>query len=507
MNGTKTGGRREPAAKPGTAAVIGAGLGGLACAARLAAAGWTVDLYERRVETGGKAGSVRIGGYRFDTGPSLFTMRHVFEELFADCGERMDDHLSLIPLDRICGYRFADGTELSSWADVRRFGQELAEKTGERPDALARYLAFGKGIWDISSELFLERSLHEAATWLSRKAAGSMLQSWRMGLLSTLHGSGRRFFRDPRTVQLFDRYATYNGSDPYRAPGTLAIIPWVEYGLGAWAVRGGIRAVPDALTALAARCGVRMHRECPVERIVAENGRAAGVGVGGERIPYRAVIANADVQQVYGDLLRDPDAPQAKRYRALEPSSSAVVFLWGMGSRFPELGTHSIFFSADYREEFRDIFGRGRLPSDPTVYVNITSRHDPQDAPPGGENWFVLVNAPWNAGQDWLQEARALRSRVLAKLERALGRSVADAIEVERVMTPRSIEEETGSFRGSLYGISSNSRGAAFLRHPNRSRRCRGLYFCGGSAHPGGGMPLALLSGRIAADLVMRYET
>jgi phytoene dehydrogenase-like protein len=218
------------------------------------------------------------------------------------------------------------------------------------------------------------------------------------------------------------------------------------------------------------------------------------------------VVTNADVASTYTDLLGDPDAPYAKRYRRLEPSSSALVFYWGIRGAFPELGVNNIFFSKDYPAEFNCIFKELRCPDDPTVYVNITSKTTPGDAPPGCENWFVLVNAPRNEGQDWAGEVQRMRKRVLEILEGRLGRRVGDLVEAEDVMTPQDIEEKTGSRKGSLYGISSNSKLSAFLRHPNRSRRYPGLYFCGGSAHPGGGMPLALLSGSIAAGLVKRYQ-
>jgi len=218
------------------------------------------------------------------------------------------------------------------------------------------------------------------------------------------------------------------------------------------------------------------------------------------------VVSNADVLRTYEDLLEDPQARLARRYQALEPSSSGLVFFWGMKDSFPELGVNNIFFSGDYPREFHELFAERICPTDPTVYVNITSKVTPEDAPAGCENWFILINAPCNVGQDWQAEAAASRGRALSRLQRALGRSVEGVIATEEVMTPQDIEKNTGSRLGSLYGISSNTSMAAFLRHPNRSRRYRGLYFCGGSVHPGGGMPLAILSGKIASDLIQRHE-
>jgi phytoene dehydrogenase-like protein len=271
-------------------------------------------------------------------------------------------------------------------------------------------------------------------------------------------------------------------------------------------VSGGIYAIPAALGRLAAKLGVKLVLDTRVERILHSKRRILGIQAGGESLAYDIVVSNADVLRTYEDLLEDPGARLALRYKALEPSSSGLVFFWGMKDGNPELGVNNIFFSADYPREFRELFVERVCPVDPTVYVNVTSKVTPVDAPQQGENWFVLINAPCDVGQDWPAEVDASRQRILSRVRRALGRDVAGSITAEEVMTPRDIQNNTGSRLGSLYGISSNTSMAAFLRHPNRSRRYRGLYFCGGSVHPGGGMPLAVLSGKIASDLIRRHD-
>jgi diapolycopene oxygenase len=242
-----------------------------------------------------------------------------------------------------------------------------------------------------------------------------------------------------------------------------------------------------------------------VDRIVTEGRVATGVETGGRYVRADAVVSNVDVSVTYPELLRDENARQLRRYRRLEPSSSGLVYYWGVRGPFAELTVNNIFFSPDYRREFASIFDEHRLPDDPTVYVNITSKVTPEDAPPGGENWFILVNAPYVGRQDWAAESARMRETVVRRLSDSLGRDVAAAIDEEGVMTPADIERKTMSYRGALYGIASNTRLASFARHPNRSPDYRGLYFCGGSAHPGGGMPLVMLSGKIAADLI-RYD-
>lgn len=492
-------------------AVVGAGLGGLATAIRLATAGYAVTVYEKQSGPGGKAFSETIGDYRFDTGPSLFTLKPVFEELFSDAGARLDDYLTTTPLERVCNYFWRDGTRLSSWTDRDRFAAEFSRAVGEPPENLHRYLDYSERIHTITHELFLEKSLHEWSTYGSGRFWSSLVQLHRIDALRTMDAANGSFFTSPKVRQFFDRYATYNGSDPYQTPATLNIIPHVEYGIGAWAIHGGIYALPRALERLGRERGVTFRYGTTVERILTRgSGRkraVAGVRIDGSDVPADVVVSNADVTPTYRYLLDDTEAPLYKRYQRLEPSSSGLVFYWGVRRRFDELELHNIFFSDDYQREFREIFHDHRCPSDPTIYLNITSKRGaPEDAPPDGENWFILVNAPADRGQDWESERRRVRAAVLTRLSRELSVDLESLIEVESHMTPPEIAAKTDSHRGSLYGIASNTRLAAFLRHPNRSRRYRGLYFVGGSAHPGGGMPLVTLGGKIVADLVQRYD-
>jgi phytoene desaturase len=487
-------------------AVVGAGLGGLSAAIRLAHAGYRVDLYDQQPVVGGKAGTIRQGGFRFDTGPSLLTMPHVFQQLFEQVGQKLEDHIQLIPLAPVCRYFFPDRTRLYSYSDIERFGGEITAKTLDNGQTLERYLSYGKKIYENTAELFLWNSLHELSSYIRPFALKSLLNLGKIDAFRSMDAANRSFFKDPRMIQLFNRYATYNGSSPYKVPATLNIIPYVEYGLGGYAVAGGISAVPAALGRLAKKQGVRLILGTRVETILVKYRKIHGILAAGERLDYDIVVSNADVLRTYEDLLEDPEAPLARRYKSLEPSSSGLVFFWGMKDSFPELGVNNIFFSGNYPREFRELFAERICPNEPTVYVNITSKVTPQDAPEGGENWFILINAPCNVGQDWQAEVAASRSRILLRLAQDLGRAVERSISTEQVMTPADIESNTGSRMGSLYGISSNTATAAFLRHPNRSRRYRGLYFCGGSAHPGGGMPLAILSGKIVADLIDRHE-
>ncbi len=496
-----------------TIAVIGAGIGGLSVAARLAAAGYEVHVFEKQSGPGGKAFSETNGGYRFDTGPSLMTLREAFSQFFEETDRRMEDYLDLEPLKPVCNYFYPDGTRLSTFQDRDRLATEFERVFGEAPEHIHAYLDDCSRVGEIASPFFLWKSPHERSTFRGRQFWSSLFRLSRIHSMTTLDRVNRRAFRSPKLHQLFNRYATYNGSSPYRTPGTMVIVPHAEYNLGAFSVAGGIYAIPRAFEAVSREHGVTFHYDTLVDSIVTtpgggrgrNGGAVSGIEVGGVFRPFDVVISNADVLVTYEKLLRDTRSPRYRRYRRMEPSSSVIVYFWGVRRTFPELDQHNIFFSDDYAREFREIFDEHRAPEDPTIYVNITSKTTPGDAPEGGENWFVLVNAPYDSGQDWESEAARTRTTVISRLNAELGVDLENLIEVESRLVPTDIEARTESYRGALYGIALNSPTAAFRRHPNRCRRYPGLFFVGGSAHPGGGMPLVTLSGKITADLVRAY--
>lgn len=488
------------------AVIVGAGIGGLAVAVRLALQGYAVTVLEAAPSFGGKmhAFTLRDGAdhaYRFDAGPSLFTLPELVDDLFRAARRNPADYFCYARLDPVTQYFFADGTRLTAWADPARLAAEVAQKLGVPAEKVRHHLRRAQAVYEGTAPTFLRASLHRPATYLRPQVLRAVAVLPQMGLLTTMHAANAEATGgEPRLTQLFDRYATYNGSDPYQAPATLNLIPHLEFGRGAYYPEGGIFSIARAIHRLATELGVTFRFNEPAERIRVENGRAVGVRTAHAEYPAEVVVSNADVVPTYRHLL--PDQPAPERALAQPRSSSALIFYWGIDRQFPELDLHNIFFSEDYRREFADIFQHKTAPTDPTVYVNITARQTPTDAPPGHENWFVMVNVAHDDGQDWAPLIERTRAAVLRRLHRALGVDVRAHIRVEKVWEPRQIAAETSSFRGALYGAASNNRLAAFLRHPNFSSRLSGLYFCGGSVHPGGGIPLCLFSAEIVAQLV-----
>jgi phytoene desaturase len=481
--------------------VIGSGIGGLSVAIRLAISGFDVTVYEKNDSPGGKLGILDQQGYRFDTGPSLFTQPANMEELFELAGEPIEAYFSYRPVNISCRYFFENGKTINAFTKSSDFARQMQEVTGESPEAIERYLKNSEKVYERVGNIFLNYSLHKSGTWLNKRIFPALKQTGYDYIFSTLDQFNKSRLRTPEAVQIFNRFATYNGSNPYQAPGMLSLIPHLEQNQGTYYPKGGMISIVDALYKLAIKKGVRFNFGAKVESILTENGAVNGIVVNGEKRASKFVVSNVDVYYTYLHLLQDKMS--ASKVLKRERSSSALIFYWGIAKEFPSLHLHNIFFSKDYPAEFRHLFEYKKMFSDPTVYINITSKMEPGQAPAGKENWFVMVNAP--AGSERFTKGLIEQSRldILSKLNRMMGVDLEPLIETEETLTPGDIESKTDSYMGSLYGTSSNSKWAAFLRHPNFSSRIRGLFFTGGSVHPGGGIPLCMKSAKIVSELIL----
>ena len=482
------------------AIVIGAGIAGIAAAIRLSQKNYTVHVYESNNYPGGKLTSFQKGLYSFDAGPSLFTLPHLVTELFELCGENPNAHFEYKKLDSVCNYFWEDGTRFQMKGDLDTIVEDIHNAFDEPKSQVRKYLKSSQQKYELTSPIFLENSLHKISSLFNRQVFKALMQTHKLGVFSTLDSLNRKQFSDPKLIQLFNRFATYNGSSPYKTPGIMSMIPHLEMNIGTFFPKGGMRSITDSLVDLAQRQGVTFHYNNKIEQIVHDGQKVTGVKVNEDFIGGDLVVANMDVHAAYTNLLQNVKPP--KRILAQERSSSALIFYWGIRKSFSDLSLHNILFSDAYQEEFDCIFNCSEIHEDPTVYINISSKYNTTDAPKDCENWFVMINVPSDTGQDWDAWIAQAKASILAKIKRILHVDIESLIECEEILDPRKIASKTSSYQGSLYGTASNNRFAAFLRHANFSNQIDSLYFCGGSVHPGGGIPLCLNSAKIVSNLI-----
>ncbi len=478
--------------------IIGAGLGGLSAACRLAKSGFSVTVLEKNERIGGKVNFVEANGYKFDTGASLLTMRHILEDLFEFCEKSIKDYLEIVPLEPICRYFWSDGITFDASQNIEKTESEIENLEPQDIENFRKYLADSKQKYEISERTFLAKSLNDLPQLLTLKNLPYLLK---ISTLKTLDKHNASYFKSEKLQQLFNRFATYNGSSPYKIPATFALIPYVEFGLGAWYVRGGMYQIPRSLERLARELGVKFVLEAEVENIVVENKKAIGVKANGEVFYADFIVSNADAIETYRNLLPVTN----KRIESREPSCSGFVLLLGTRKKFDVLAHHNIFFSDDYKVEFDAIFKQKIPAPNPTIYISATSRTDDSQSPAEHENLFVLVNAPYTSSKvDWQKQAKPYRDLIIKKLENFGLNDLENSIDFEQIITPEDFETKYRANKGSIYGISSNGIFSAFMRVPNKSKDIGNLYFVGGATHPGGGIPLVLLSGKMTSEMILK---
>jgi phytoene desaturase len=506
-------------------AIIGSGVGGMVAALRLSKAGHDVTVFEKNERIGGKLNVWEpevpgVGTFRFDTGPHVLTMPWAIRECFDDLGERMEDYLDLVRVDPICRYHFADGTIFDAPADPEKAAQRIAEQFPEFPGdvkGFRDFLAHARRIHDVTVEPFLRQDFSNAIKGIPTpkqwKQLGGFLS---LAPWKTVHQTVTQYVQNPKLRQIFDLYAFYNGSSPYKASGIFSIIAWVQWGDGTFYLRGGLRTYADALARLAEKLGVIVRSGTPIRRIriegTAGRGRTSGVEIEGEGVlPFDAVVCNADPLTAYQTLIPPAHRPPAftdNGLAKLEPSTSAFVLLLGVrGESPPHLSHYNSFLPNSGEAEFEALFERSVPADDPVIGITCQSVTEPGCAPPGCTNLFVMTSPPpLGPGFQWSPEnTAAYRERILTLLESRCGLpNIRERILCEQVWTPETFATRYGAFRGSLYGLSSNGWRSAFLRPPNVAKGVRGLYFVGGGTHPGGGLPLVTLGGKIVAEAVMK---
>jgi phytoene desaturase len=456
--------------------VVGAGVGGLVAALRCAEAGHDVEVVEAASVPGGKAGVLERDGFTWDTGPSLLTMPWVFTDLLGDA-------IDLVPVEPVTRYRFADGSSVELSADLPRAVEALEDWSPGAGRDWEAYMQTCARMWRASLPVLTGPPPWPPARGDARPDPRALLavKPWH-----TVRTLARAHARDPRLRLIIERSATYAGADPRRAPAALALAGYVEHAFGGWHVRGGIHAIVRALVDRLERAGGRIRYGVSVDGLLRRDGRAVRVATADGHVPADWVVWNGDAAAL------DQRAARAER------SLSGYVLMLGLRGRTPGLTHHTIVFPRDYDAEFDDVFVYRRPVRDPTLYLSASSLSDPSQAPAGDENWFVLANAPAGLAQ---AAFAGYDDRLRAQLA-ASGFDVADRVAISARRTPTDLERETGAVGGAIYGAAPHGRLGTLRRPGPRVRGMANVLRVGGTAHPGGGLPLVALSGALAARIV-----
>jgi phytoene desaturase len=486
--------------------IIGAGLGGLAASCLLAQNGHEVTILEKNDAAGGKINELSAQGFRFDTGPSLLTMPFILEKLFAYCDEEIDNFLDIKPVDPICRYFYPNGIQFDCYQDACLNTAQIQEFAPNDVHPYKKFISYAEQLFERTKDAFLYNPLYG----LSDLSNLSFTDFFKIDAFRTVSDRIDKQFESEELQQFFKRFTTYNGSSPFQAPATLNVIPHVELSLGGYYLDGGMYSLITALTSLAENKGVNIQYDTEIRKINTTDSNIRGVtDNNGNFYTTDIVVSNSDASETYLQLVNEEDISILKRKKVanVEPSCSGFVLMLGIDKSYNALTHHNIFFSDDYEKEFEQIFKDKTMPDDPTIYIANTSHTNPEHAPEGGSNLFILVNAPYlNDNVDWSSEKKWYKQQVIRKLQEHGLTDLRDHIQYSNTITPKDFYQKYRSNKGSIYGTSSNGKLAAFMRPKNKSRSVKGLYLVGGSTHPGGGIPLVTLSAFHAVELINRFE-
>ncbi len=485
--------------------VIGAGMGGLSAALRLAHSGHHVTVLEKNARPGGKVNILERDGFRFDTGPTILTMPQEITRLFRDVGRDPNDYIELHQFEPIYRAHFRDGTVFHLHTDEKETLEEIRAISPKDVSRYANFMRRTDKIWQAIDGAIFDRLF---MSWRDIFKPEVFLAGMKVDALTSMYRRVDGMFIDARIKQLFMFQAIYVGASPRQTPATYTVIPYLEQQQGVWFPKGGLYAIVEATVQEAQEQREDIRFNCPVRQIRVEQGRATGVDLAdGQFLPADVVISNADLVHTYSDLV--PKTARHKytdrRLAGYDPSSSAFIMYVALDRQYPQLVHHNIYFGTDYNQEMREIFEEKRMPTDPSWYICAPTRTDPDLAPKGCEALYFLALAPALSpdSPDWEQEKYAMMEQMLDRAEREAGLSdIRQHIRWKECFTPKDFEVVFNGNRGSIFGLSAITAQTAFFRPPNRSEDVKALYLVGGSTQPGGGVPIVMIGGRLVAKLV-----
>lgn len=488
--------------------VIGSGLAGLATACTLAARGYSVTVVEKNDWLGGKAALLEDRGYRFDMGPTILTLPSVLHRVFQEAGRKLDEYLDMVRLDPQWRCFYEDGTHFDLLESLPEMKNRLREYTGTEAtgNGYEKFMAISKKLDEVSNKFFFWKSVGGIADTMNVKESLSLdvlrdVMSLRFG--RTVAGLVRSHIPDARIAQMIDHFTQYVGSSPEASPAVLCGIAHMQTNEGIWYPMGGTRAVPEALVRLGRELGVQYVTGRQVKSIDSQSGRVTGVTLdNGQSLKATTVVSNSDCVRTCEELLPDKVAKQFLKKRKFEAACSGVVLYLGLRKKYEHILHHNFVFSRDPHVEFDQIYNQGEPAADPTCYVCAPSLSGDNVAPGDGEALYVLVHTPYlRKHHQWDKMLPAYRNVIIDKLKKTAGmEDIEERIEVEHTLTPADIHRRYHVLNGAIYGLASHGRFLGAFKPANRVAEMKGLYLAGGSAHPGPGMPMVVMSGWIAAD-------
>ena len=486
------------------AIVIGAGIGGIATAARLARNGFSVTVIEKNEKPGGRANQIIREGHRFDIGPTLFLMPEVWEETYAALGERMADHLDLRRIDPTYTVHFDDGLQLQLTSNLGQMQTQLEKVEKTAFTGFLNYIAEGNKHYKISLEKFLGRNFTNIFEYFS---LGNLPLLFQLKALGKHYANASRFFKDGRLKAAFTFQNMYLGLSPYDAPATYSLLQYTELAEGVWYPMGGMYRAIETLTAIAEKLGVKFLYNSPVKEIKVNGSRVDAVVTEDGR-EYRAdtFVGNADLPYIYKQLL--PASAEAEQLDKKLYTCSTIMFYWGMDKQFPQIAHHNVFLGGDYKSSFDRIFKDHELPEEPSFYIHAPARTDPSAAPEGQDTLYVLVpvgHLDESREQDWAARIAHPRQAVLKRVAEDMNiHDLAQHIKFEIVYQPEVWKERFNLEKGAAFGLSHNFAQVGYLRPQNRHKQYKNLYFAGASTHPGTGLPIVLISAKLTTERILK---